>query len=107
MANDMFCFQCEQTAKGTGCTGCAGVCGKTAEVSNLQDALTDALIHLAGAVKEPSEQAVRVMIDGLFATITNVNFDAEDIHAFIEKAKSEAALAGGDAASVSDGSEPL
>ena len=108
MANEMFCFQCEQTAKGTGCTGCAGVCGKTAEVSNLQDTLTDALIKLSGAVKaNPSEQAVRVMIDGLFATITNVNFDADDIITFIETANKEAKLAGADTAGVFDGSEPL
>ena len=96
MANEMFCFQCEQTAKGTGCTGGAGVCGKTAEISNLQDALTDALINLAVTAKgNPSDKAVRVMIDGLFATITNVNFDDNDIKALIEEANLEAVFAGG------------
>ena len=46
MSNNMFCFQCEQTA---GCTGCtkSGVCGKTPEIANLQDKLTGALISLA------------------------------------------------------------
>ena len=44
MKNRMFCFQCEQTAGCTGCTGNAGVCGKTADVAQLQDELTGALI---------------------------------------------------------------
>ena len=49
MKNRMFCFQCEQTAGCTGCTGNAGVCGKTADVAQLQDELTGALIGLARA----------------------------------------------------------
>lgn len=46
MDNNMFCFQCEQTA---GCTGCtrSGVCGKTPVIANLQDKLTGAVIRLA------------------------------------------------------------
>ena len=44
----MFCFQCEQTAKGAGCTA-VGVCGKNAETANLQDVLTGELIGLARA----------------------------------------------------------
>ena len=48
MERKMFCFQCEQTAACTGCTGKAGVCGKTADVAQLQDELTGALIGLAG-----------------------------------------------------------
>ena len=47
MANEMFCFQCEQTAGCVGCRGKAGVCGKTAEVAKLQDTLTGALIGFA------------------------------------------------------------
>lgn len=47
MENKMFCFQCEQTMRGTGCTGCAGVCGKSAAAADLQDELTSALIGLA------------------------------------------------------------
>lgn len=46
---NMFCYQCEQTANCSGCTGNRGVCGKTADVANLQDALTGALIGLARA----------------------------------------------------------
>ena len=49
MANEMICFQCEQTAGCAGCRGKAGVCGKTAEVAKLQDTLTGALIGLARA----------------------------------------------------------
>ena len=47
MDNEMFCYQCEQTAGCTGCTGKAGVCGKTSDVAHLQDELTGALIGLA------------------------------------------------------------
>ena len=47
MENNMFCFQCEQTAGCTGCTGNIGVCGKDANVAQLQDTLTGALIALA------------------------------------------------------------
>jgi hydroxylamine reductase len=39
--NQMFCFQCEQTAGSTGCKGQAGVCGKPADVANIQDKLTE------------------------------------------------------------------
>ena len=46
---NMFCFQCEQTAGCSGCTGRAGVCGKSAETAKLQDQLTGALIGLARA----------------------------------------------------------
>ena len=49
MDQNMFCFQCEQTAGCTGCTGRAGVCGKSAGVAALQDELTGALIGLARA----------------------------------------------------------
>ena len=49
MSDNMFCFQCEQTAGCTGCTGKAGVCGKSADVSALQDKLTGALVGLARA----------------------------------------------------------
>ncbi len=50
MERQMFCFQCEQTAKGTGCEGKAGVCGKQAPTAGFQDELTGALIGLARAV---------------------------------------------------------
>ena len=49
MDQKMFCYQCEQTAHCSGCTGASGVCGKSAEVAQLQDELTGALIGLARA----------------------------------------------------------
>jgi len=72
----MFCFQCEQTAGGKGCTK-SGVCGKNAKVANKQDELTCALIGLARAAanKTPGKTANELMMLGLFATVTNVNFD--------------------------------
>ena len=96
MENKMFCFQCEQTAGCTGCTGAAGVCGKKADTARLQDDLTGALIGLAEAVCGKEElmtrQMYRVVIKGLFATLTNVNFDNEalgelihEVHELAEK----------------------
>ena len=81
--NNMFCFQCEQTAGGKGCTN-IGVCGKTAEVSNLQDDLTSAIITLAN-ICEKNENNTRLIIDALFTTITNVNFDSASIQEEINK----------------------
>ena len=70
MESKMFCFQCEQTAGCTGCTGRAGVCGKTADVAQLQDELTGALIGLARAADRQSgcrtTPTWRLMIEGLF-----------------------------------------
>jgi hydroxylamine reductase len=73
MAN-MFCYQCEQTAGGKGCTGKAGVCGKSAETALLQDKLTGELIMLAKVAnrREPSTHTLWFMLEGLFATVTNV-----------------------------------
>jgi len=78
--NKMFCFQCEQTAKGKGCT-ISGICGKKPDVANKQDELTCALIGLARAAegKTPSKKANELMMQGLFATITNVNFDPDRV----------------------------
>ena len=86
----MFCFQCEQTAKGTGCTA-NGVCGKKSDVANLQDALTGELIGLARAAdgNTPAESAHKAVIDGLFATVTNVSFDERAIGHQIETVKAE------------------
>ena len=78
MDNKMFCFQCEQTAGCTGCTGNAGVCGKTAGTAALQDELTGALIGLARSTDNDTEhdpKVARTLIEGLFTTVTNVNFD--------------------------------
>ncbi len=82
MDNTMFCFQCEQTAGCTGCTKAAGVCGKTAEVANLQDKLTGSLIALARAASNSprvSDNTYSLIIEGLFTTITNVNFNSVTI----------------------------
>lgn len=88
--NNMFCFQCEQTAGGTGCTK-TGVCGKSPEVANLQDELTCALVGLARAAegKETTKQADELMMQGLFATITDVSFDAARIRELIALVRKE------------------
>lgn len=96
MEQQMFCYQCEQTAGCSGCVGNIGVCGKSADVANLQDKLTGALIGLARATegKTTGEQGLRaetfrMITEGLFATITNVSFDAEAIQNMIDKVEKE------------------
>ena len=87
MDNKMFCYQCEQTAGCAGCTGSIGVCGKTADVAQLQDELTGALIGLAHTVENAGylpKQASRAIIEGLFTTLTNVSFDEKAITRQIE-----------------------
>lgn len=78
MKNNMFCFQCEQTSC---CTGQVGVCGKKSNIANLQDELTGALIGLARASEGNKLTASihRIMLEGLFTTITNVNFNEDTI----------------------------
>ena len=87
----MFCFQCEQTAGGKGCAGVMGVCGKSDSTALLQDELTAELILLARAVNgnTPGESEHKAVIDSLFATVTNVNFDDESIRRQIEVVKAE------------------
>ena len=76
----MFCYQCQETAMGTGCT-LKGVCGKTSEVANLQDLLLFVVRGIAVYNEHlrkdghPSEQADKFIYDALFITITNANFD--------------------------------
>ncbi len=91
MENNMFCFQCEQTAGCSGCTGRAGVCGKQADTAQLQDKLTGALIGLARAAEGnvPGPSADKVIIEGLFTTVTNVNFNNETINALIDRVHEE------------------
>lgn len=86
MKKEMFCFQCEQTAGCSGCTGCAGVCGKTAATAKLQDQLTGALIGLARAAdgNEPTAVTHKLMIEGLFTSVTNVSFHDEALLELIE-----------------------
>ncbi|MEG1496416.1 MAG: hydroxylamine reductase [Clostridiales bacterium] len=71
---NMFCFQCEETAKGTGCTK-GGVCGKTPQTAKLQDDIIAALIIMAKTIKNPTPVMDELMMDSLFMTLTNVNFD--------------------------------
>ena len=78
---EMFCFQCQQTAHNTGCDGKAGVCGKKADTANYQDEVIGALIGLAQAVQAgtATDRTDELMLKGLFTTITNVNFNNETI----------------------------
>lgn len=91
MEHKMFCFQCEQTAGCTGCTGSAGVCGKSADTANLQDELTGALIGLSHAlISNPkTEQTDRLVLEGLFTTVTNVNFNSDTVRELIDKINAE------------------
>lgn len=91
MEKQMFCYQCEQTAGCSGCTGKAGVCGKTARTAGLQDELTGALIGLARtcASDPKTENTDRLILEGLFATVTNVNFDDDAIERLIDKVRAE------------------
>ncbi len=87
----MFCYQCQETAKNQGCTN-KGVCGKTAEVANLQDLLISALRGVSLYAEKAKELGVErkgtgaFVADGLFTTITNVNFDPASINAKIKEA---------------------
>ncbi len=101
MTQEMFCFQCEQTAACKGCGGKIGVCGKSSDIAKLQDQLTGALIALAcGAdpAKATKETHRRIM-EGLFTTLTNVNFSEEALRAQIDavsKEKAALSCSGGD-----------
>lgn len=81
----MFCFQCEQTAKGKGCTA-MGVCGKQADTADLQDELTNSLIELAGC-GEKNDKNTDLLVNGLFTTVTNVNFDNKSIQQLIQEVR--------------------
>jgi len=87
----MFCYQCEQTARGTGCQ-IVGVCGKSPEVAVLQDLLLEATKKVAHYAHRAGKQGVRdtevdgFVLDALFTTVTNVNFDAERVERMIEAA---------------------
>lgn len=90
----MFCFQCQEAAKGIACT-VRGVCGKTDEVSNLQDLLIYVLKGISiysvklREANLKSEKADKFIIEGLFSTVTNVNFDKDY---FVKKIKEGLAL---------------
>ncbi len=89
---EMFCYQCQQTANNTGCEGKSGVCGKKSDNANLQDELTGALIGLARALEgnsKPSDQTAKIVINALFTTVTNVNFNNDTLKEQIELVRSE------------------
>ncbi len=90
--SEMFCFQCEQTAGGKGCTK-IGVCGKKPEVASKHDELTCALVGLARAAahKVPGKVADELIMQSLFATVTNVNFDAGRIASYLKLVQAETA----------------
>ena len=86
----MFCYQCQETAKGTGCE-VRGVCGKTEEVAKLQDLLIYSLKGIAEIVVKGKLDVKELGHDkqeelkGLFMTITNANFDAAAFETEIKK----------------------
>ena len=83
MENNMFCFQCQETAGNKGCTK-VGVCGKSAELANMQDlliyvtkGLSEVTTKLREEGKEVSKELNHYITLNLFTTITNANFDDE------------------------------
>jgi hydroxylamine reductase len=87
----MFCYQCEETLKGEGCTN-TGVCGKKGEVSELQDMLIYLLKGISISNTKPrksgeyNQKIDKFIMEGLFSTITNANFDKEFFIKKIHKA---------------------
>lgn len=88
---EMFCYQCQETARGTGCTQ-RGVCGKQALTSARMDLLLYAVRGIAAINRElrrnahASSDASHFVIDALFATITNANFDNDSLDGYIKRA---------------------
>ncbi len=97
----MFCYQCEQTAKGTGCT-VRGVCGKDGDTAALQDLLIHALkgvsmyAHRARQLGAAEKEIDVFTVKGLFSTLTNVNFDPDRLAGLL-----------GDAAAIRDRAKAL
>lgn len=91
MVTNMFCFQCEQTAKGTGCTT-QGVCGKDPVTAALQDLLIHALKgiaiygQMAWELGMKDKETDLFVIEGLFTTVTNVDFDPDRLQGVLERA---------------------
>ena len=90
-ATNMFCYQCEQTAKGEGCT-ISGVCGKKPETAALQDLLVYSLIGLSEVAVEGRMYGVvgheydAFTVKALFTTLTNVNFDDANLAEYVNRA---------------------
>ncbi len=88
---NMFCYQCEQAAHGTGCTT-HGVCGKDPAASALQDLLVQAAKEIAWYARRAAADGRRdpqvdgFVLEALFSTVTNVNFDPERLHGLLRRA---------------------
>lgn len=93
----MFCYQCEQTAKGEGCTK-IGVCGKEPEIAALQDLLVYGLIGLSqfaveGRKAGVNERDINIFtVQAAFSTLTNVDFDPDRFVALINEAAEKLSL---------------
>ncbi|MFA9396697.1 MAG: hydroxylamine reductase [Clostridiaceae bacterium] len=92
MENEMFCYQCEQTLGGKGCVK-SGVCGKNSKVANLQDVLIHQLKGIGYFAEELIKKNEKVnpklnkfVVDAMFSTLTNVNFDENNFLCYINKA---------------------
>ncbi|MDX9888176.1 MAG: hydroxylamine reductase [Anaerovoracaceae bacterium] len=87
----MFCYQCEQTAGQKVCAGKKGVCGKEESTAILQDKVTGALVSLAklSEGKAPTENAIHLMLEGLFTTVTNVSFDDPTLQDLVDRIEAE------------------
>jgi hydroxylamine reductase len=92
MQMSMFCYQCEQTGKGTGCTA-HGVCGKEPEVAALQDLLVHVTkgiaryTHRARELGRKDRQIDVFVVEALFSTVTNVNFDPIRLEALLRRSE--------------------
>ena len=89
--SDMFCYQCQEAARNTGCDK-GGVCGKTAPVARSQDfliwavkGLSEVATRLREAGREVSREVNRLVTGSLFTTITNANFDEDAIRGLTRK----------------------
>lgn len=88
--SEMFCFQCQEAAKGTGCT-IQGVCGKTSDVANLQDLMLYTLKGISIFARQGRELGItdsateKFIIECMFATITNANFTPDSFTARIRE----------------------
>ena len=88
---NMFCYQCEQTVKGTGCT-LQGVCGKDAQTAALQDLLVDAVKDISRYAHRAYQLGARdrdvdvFTVKALFSTLTNVNFDPQRFKGYMNEA---------------------
>ena len=91
MENNMFCYQCQETAGNKGCTK-VGVCGKSADLANMQDlliyvtkGLSEVTTRLRSEGKEVSKEVNHFVTLNLFTTITNANFDDEVFYARVKE----------------------